>query len=202
MLAADNIRIELEDGTRQWTTIASVDSATQITVDTALTSAAASGATVYTYTTKMQRPLQILSARRENSTSQEVILNESTREDYFRLVNKGLQGEPTSYFYDPGTRDTSNLYLWTTSNSVKKTINITYRRAIQDFTTNTDNPDFPVEWYDAVIHNLAVRLAPAFRVSSNDNQDVRSMAAYLYRQVKYNNQERTPVSFVACEEDC
>lgn len=41
MTAADRIGIELDDGTRQWTTIVSVDSSIQITVTAALTGAAA-----------------------------------------------------------------------------------------------------------------------------------------------------------------
>jgi len=53
MTAADRVGIELSDNTRQWTTIVSVDSSTQITVNTALTSAASSGATVIAYTNKI-----------------------------------------------------------------------------------------------------------------------------------------------------
>src|SRR5690349_18697247 len=43
MTIADNIGIKLDDSTRQWTTIVSIDSATQITVTDALTSSAGQG---------------------------------------------------------------------------------------------------------------------------------------------------------------
>src|SRR5690349_8999217 len=64
MTIADNIGIKLDDSTRQWTTIVSIDSATQITVTDALTSSAGQGNSVIVYTNKIaDKPLRILDMR-------------------------------------------------------------------------------------------------------------------------------------------
>jgi hypothetical protein len=193
MTAGDNIGIELDDDTRQWTTIVSVDSATELTVTAALTGAAASGNTVYTYTTGMNRPLRIMSARRQDENGTEKPMIVISRQEYFDLVNKGDSSDVSYVYYDADRRDTGTLYVWPTSDNVKDKIRITYTRTIEDFDSTSDNPDFPVEWYDALVYNLAMRLAPDFRVRSADIQDVQSMAMYLYRQVKAFAQENAPV---------
>lgn len=193
MTAADNIGIELDGGTRQWTTIVSVDSSTQVTITTALTGSAASGKTVYSYTTKMNRPLKIVHARREDKDNVEKPIIIFSRQEYFDLVNKDSSGDVSYIYYDADTRDTGTLYVWPTAVNVKSKLRVTYTRTLEDFDTATDNPDFPVEWYDAIVYNLAVRLAPDFRVRSSDIQDVQGMAAYLYRQVKANASESAPM---------
>src|SRR3990167_5617132 len=58
MTAADYIGIVLDDGTLHWTTVSSKTS-TEVTIASALASAAASGNAVFNYTTKIVRPLRI-----------------------------------------------------------------------------------------------------------------------------------------------
>ncbi|MEE9312072.1 MAG: hypothetical protein V3V10_06615, partial [Planctomycetota bacterium] len=50
MTALDTVGVELDDGTRHWTTIATVDSSLQITLTVGLPSAAKSGSTMFTFT--------------------------------------------------------------------------------------------------------------------------------------------------------
>ena len=64
MNAADQFGVEITDGTREWTTITSVDSSTQITVP-ALTGAVADNAYAVAYTTKINRPLLLLTSLTE-----------------------------------------------------------------------------------------------------------------------------------------
>ena len=59
MTAGDKIGIELTAGTRQWTTIKTVSSSTVVTLNDALTGAASDDGTVYTYTSRPQRPLKV-----------------------------------------------------------------------------------------------------------------------------------------------
>lgn len=63
MTASDVVLIEMDDGTVHSTTIASVDSATQITVTAATDDTAATGNAVFSFTSKLERPLKIVNAR-------------------------------------------------------------------------------------------------------------------------------------------
>jgi hypothetical protein len=161
MTAADNVGIELDDGTRQWTTIVSVDSSTQITVTASLTAAAASGNTVYTYTTKLNRPLDVIHVRVRNKSGTDIELERLGKQDYYRIADKNAGGLPSQYFYDP-QRDSGELYVWAVSTVVTNRLKITYRRDLEDFDSAADNPDIPQEWMEALIYNLAVRIAPKF----------------------------------------
>ena len=164
MTAADNVGIVLNDGTRQWTTIASVDSSTQITVDDALTDDAASGATVVAYTNKISdRPLRILDARRvqlddSKIASQMGIIDYS---EYFNLPLKTTDGQPVNFFYDKQL-DAGQLYLFPRPDDVNTLIEFTYHESIEDVDTGTDSMDFPTEWTLPLIYGLAAELMIAY----------------------------------------
>lgn len=164
MTAADNIGIELDDGSRQWTTIVSVDSSTQITVTTALTGAAASGNTVIAYTNKISdRPLRILDARTidiendKNSVSMENI----GYDQYFNIPVKVTDGRPLNFYYDK-LLDSGVLYLFPRPNNVNELIEFTYHEALEDVDSATDSLDFPTEWTLPLIYGLATELCVAF----------------------------------------
>lgn len=160
MAVNDNIGIELDNDTIQWTTISSISS-NDVTVATALTSAAASGNFVYTYTTKLERPLDISQMRRVNADDTETVLYRLGREKYFSLSDKTTESSVTSWFYDPQLT-TGKLYLYPEPSNMQERFQFTYLRSIEDFDAGTNDPDFPQEWFEALIWNLAARLAPAF----------------------------------------
>lgn len=157
---ADTIGIVLDDDTIHWTTIASSVTDDTVTVDTGLASAAASGNKVFAYTNAIERPLQIISARRLLS-GQELSMFPWTRQEYFDQPNKTSAGTSTQYFYDPQLT-TGKLYLWQPPDTVDQMINITYKRTIEDFDADGNNPDFPQEWLEALGYNLAIRMAPQY----------------------------------------
>jgi hypothetical protein len=161
MTAADYVGIELSSGTRQWTTIVSVDSSTQITVTAALTSAAASGATVVAYTTKIaDRPLRILDARIVDigTTQNTAISMENIGfDEYFGIPVKSTDGRPLNYYYDK-MLDAGVAYLFPRPNDVNFVMEFTYHEAIEDVNSSTDSLDFPTEWTEALTLGLAARL--------------------------------------------
>lgn len=166
MTASDLVGIELADGTMQWTTIAGVTDSDTFTIPgPGLTGAAADGGKVYSFTTKIARPLRILNARRVADGS-ETELMPLSRQEYFALPQKASTGAPTQYFYDPQL-NFGKLYLWPTSDNAVDLVKFTYERPIEDFVSTADNPDFPVEWVEALIYGLAVRLYPEY---GNDPQ--------------------------------
>jgi hypothetical protein len=164
MTAADNIGIELDNGTRQWTTIVSVDSATQVTITTALTSAAAAGNTVVTYTNKISdRPLRILDMRRVQLNDQKIAthIEQIGYAEYFNIPLKTTDGAPCSFYYDK-LLGAGQLYLFPRPDDVNILIEFTYHEAIEDVDNGTDNMDFPTEWTLPLIYGLAAELMVAY----------------------------------------
>lgn len=176
MVAADNVGVELDDNTRHWTTIASVDSPTQITITAGLPSASKSGSTVFTFTSLIQRPQRILSCRRKTfADDNEIPVNSWSRQEYFNQVNKTSTGTVVNCYYSPQLDD-GRLYVWQTASSVNDFLRFTFERPIEDILIGDDNLDFPVEWLEAIIYNLAMRLADDYDVPVTKVQTVSAKA--------------------------
>jgi hypothetical protein len=158
MSVNDNIGIILDSGELQWTTISVIPNSTSVTVADALTDDASSGNNVYTYTTAIDRPLRILSCRRNSDDDQDTPMFNYAYEDYFNLPNKTSSGIPTTWTYNP-QRSTGILYIWPTPSDLTDKVNFTYLRSIQDLDQAINDPDFPQEWLEVITYQLAVRLS-------------------------------------------
>jgi len=157
MVALDNIGIELDDGTRQWTTIVSVDSPTGLTITDPLTAAAAIGLTVYTFTDFIDRPVRIHPLSRRVLNDTEIQVMDISRSEYFGQTLKNQEGTITQFYYDPQLVN-GRLYVWQAPSEVKTYLSFTFDRPIQIFDSNADMPDFPSEWFETIKYNLATRL--------------------------------------------
>lgn len=164
MAAADRAGIVLDDDTLHWTTIVTVDSSIQITITTALASAAASGNKLYTYTNDLARPLRIIDVRRRDETSdQDTPIIVQSHEEYFRLPNKTNEGETNIVYYHPEHRNgRGTVYLWPVPETVDRTIRMSCVLPLQDFDASGNNADLPTEWLDTIVWNLAKRLLPSY----------------------------------------
>ena len=164
MSASDQVLIELDDGSRDDTTIVSVDSSTQITVTAALSSAASEDNYIYAYTAatdEIKHPEQIMNVRLRENGGNEIPMRTYSREEYMRLVDKDTEGRPYVYFYDKQLTNRV-LYLYPEPNSIQVRIMFDYLKTLDDIDATTDNLHFPDEWLEALTYNLAVRLAPAY----------------------------------------
>lgn len=191
MTASDYIGIELTDGTMQWTTISTiVDSNTLTIPGPGLTGAASDDGVVYTFTTKMNRPLRILDARRVVEGN-ETPISMVSRKEYFDLPEKDSTGSAVLAFYDPQLT-TGKFYIWPTSDNPVDLIKITYERPIEDFVTTANNPDFPIEWAEALTYGLAVRLYPEY---GNDAQRFQQLKAeaneYLMSIISFDSEQES-----------
>ncbi len=198
MTAADKCGVVLDDDTMQWTTIASVDSSTQITVDDALTGAAASGNKLYAYTNDLARPLRIVDVRRRDETSDQdtpIILN--SHEEYQRLPNKTNEGETNIVYYHPEHRNgRGTIYLWPVPNTVDRTIRLSCMLPLQDFDASGNNADLPTEWLDTIVWNLAKRLLPSYGASGHlSAQDIKAGATIMLNEMIQWDQEPESVYF-------
>lgn len=196
--AADYIGIELDSGSWHFTTVSSKDSTTA-TVASALPSAAASGNRVISYTTKLVRPLAILSARRYNFDSDiDIPLTLLDRVDYQEQPNKLSEGPPNSLFYDRrgGTNTLGRLHVWPTPGDIVDAIKFTFARPIQDFDAATNDADLPQEWIRALIWNLAVEMAPEYELPEAKIQRLERQAERYLAEVQWWEGEGTGVQFM------
>jgi hypothetical protein len=191
MTANDYIGIELDDGTRQWTTISTVDSSTQVTVAAALTGAAASGNTVVSYTSKINRPLKIYNARRFHLVDlTEVPIMDDRYEVYKDINKKSTSGSTTRVMYDKQLT-TGVLYVWPVADAVKEVIKFTYLDPIEDFDSDSDNADFPQEWQLPIIYGLAYHLSIKFK--QPDAGRFEKEAEKLKEILKRHDNEESPL---------
>jgi hypothetical protein len=113
------------------------------------------------------KPGRVLSVRRYDGTN-EIPLNEMSRQEYFDQPNKtSSPSTPVSWYYDPQST-TGTLYLWpapATTPASLYTLNLTYLRRIQDMVSSSDDLDMPQEWLQAIVWNLANDLETEYPVN-------------------------------------
>lgn len=188
MTAGDYIGVELDDGTRQWTTISTVTNGTTLQLGAALTDDVAVNNTVFTYTDKSLWPLSIYSVRSHSYSSDIETSVRAEDRTYFRnLADKTLTSPTASYFYDRGNQQLGTLSIYPILDNVQDYLKITYERVIQDIDSISDDIDFPSEWYDAIIYNTALSLAPALRIKQSD--DLKMLAAQSLQDARRTNTE-------------
>lgn len=156
---ADQFGVRLDDGTINFSTVNQV-ATTFVVVETGLVSAAASGNICYFYTTRIGKALRIPDARRKQ-TDQEIQMIQMGRNDYLDLPNKDNQGTPVQFYYDP-KQNTGDLFLWPSPAKDETLINFTYYKPLRVFDDSDDQAEFPDEWIEALVLNLAKRLFPVF----------------------------------------
>lgn len=202
MADADQIGIELDDGSMHWTTISSGGGTTTPVIVSALPSAAAAGNRVYAYTAssdRVQRPLRIVEANVMN-----VVSNVSwgidivTRDEYFKLGGRTAEGVINQIYYEPTlgavTADPSSstnwygtIFFYPRFVDGKCVVEFTYHRAYQDFDAAGDTPDFPQEFYLALMLELAALLAPKFGIEDAERK-VLHAEAKMYREEALSSQ--------------
>ena len=166
MAVADNIGILMDDNTIHWDTIAAggITDSDTVVITTGLDAAAAIDNKVYHYTSKIQRPLRIMNLLRRDSSGIDTPIFLISDDEYQNLSLKTSSGSVNEAYYNP-TRDTNGeLHVWVTSSSVKDTIFVVYQRPFEDFDAAADNPDFPVEWFRALVYGLAYDLASDYGI--------------------------------------
>lgn len=190
----DYLGVELDDGTLQWTTVSGAPTGGAITAAASLDGAASSGNAVFAYTTKLQRPLRVLSARRHSIDGDDVPIHVWSREDYMDLSTKGSEGAPVQVAYSPQLGE-GVMYVWPTADDVTDVINFTFTRQLQDFDATDNTPDLPQEWLLALTYNLAVLMAPKFGLPMQDRAWLKREAEQYKAQAEEFDQEWAPVFF-------
>lgn len=159
--AGDLIGIELDSGSLYWDIISNVVDSDTVDLTGTLPSAASSSKLVYIYTTPLDQPFNVLSAVRSDRDETDIEVSYNSYEQYFNLPSKDSLSTPVIYNYDR-QRDSAVIRVWPTPADVSTSLKITILRKIQDFDIGTNTPDFPQEWQEALVLNLAVKVSGLF----------------------------------------
>jgi hypothetical protein len=105
-----------------------------------------------------------------------------SKQEYNILGSKASTGTSNSVYLDPRV-NTSTLYVYLTPEAFTATtyqMHLVVQRMMSDITTGSATPDFPMEWMQALVWNLADQLAIEYSVPNNHRQEIM-MKAEGYR---------------------
>ncbi len=191
----DRIGIEMDDGSRFWDSIVTVDSSTQVTINNGVPSGSAINNTVYTYGTAIARPMRLLQGRfAETVTASEIPVRQWSRDEYFDQPDKDSSGTVVNWYYTPKLTN-GELYVWQVANSINQVLRLTYVDVI-DIPTDTDDPlDFPSEWYMPLKWAIAAELGPSYGIADNRQLILEQKAFTTLESVLGFDVERESMSF-------
>jgi len=195
MTAADNIGIKMTSNTIHWDTIDSVDSSTQVSLTTGMAGAAANGKKVYAYTTKAERPIKILSAFRRDKNNIDNEIDIIGEDDYRLQANKTSDGPPIEIWYQP-TLTTGTLYVWPDDGGANwDKILMSAQFYPDDFDTAANNPQFPIEWGNALVWNLAAELSSEYGLPEREQGRLWQIAEHKLNELLAFDVENASVEF-------
>lgn len=187
------IGIELSDSTMQWTTINGAPSGTTITLTAALTGAVSSGAQVYVYQTKLQRPLRIVDVYlKDIPSATEHRINLVSKSDYLALGSHTDASLPNQITYDPQL-DNGTLSVYPRFLTGDYVVQIRFHRPFEDFVSGTDTPDFPQEYYLGLMLSLASLLAPKNGIPLDERRTLYGEAKDFWDQALSNGTEDSSI---------
>lgn len=186
----DFIGIELDDNSLYWSTVQTVVNPTSVTIAGSLPSAASENNIVYTYTTRLDEPFNVMSGLRSNQSETDLQMTYFSYQEYFTLNNKSALGNPISYNYDRQLGK-GIISVWPVPENVEYLMKIVMTRKLENFVTNANTPDFPQEWHEALVNNLAVKLALPFgKTGGQKFQDLKAIAKEsLDAALTFNSEE-------------
>lgn len=206
MSVNDNIGIVLNDRSLFWTTIIAINDADNaILLAAGLPIASTQGFLVYTYSTTITKPMKILEYARvasgfdsgQYSTLVEVPVSSQAYMDYKALSTKTSNASHiTQFMYNPYV-DYGNLYVFPRPSDCSYRLNFTYERRLADIIDASDNFDFPSEWEEAIVYQLAMRLARPFGRAAA-LQDIAPMADIAYTKALQWDSEKDYLDISPC----
>jgi len=204
MTAGDTIGIELDKAVSdkstndlQWNTVAAVSAtdSTYVRLSAALAGSATSGAQVYSYTNRMDRPLRIVDGRTFAQDSlNDAPMTPIAKWRYNNISLKGSTGRPTNYFYDPQL-NMGEFFSWPVVSSIDFLYKITVQKSVDQFSSASAAADFPSEWINALTYGLAVELAPKFGVYGQELLDLKAIRDEKVDDLLNFDVEISPIMF-------
>lgn len=129
------------------------------------------------------KPLRVIQALYTVSGSIPVPMNVYNRYDFFDLPQStSIEGNPVNLYYQP-LNTTGTIRLWPTPSNSTTTVTIHYQSMYEDMDSASDDFDFPSEWIQALIYNLAWSLAPEYGIPPTDRNILMKEAEYWHQYV-------------------
>jgi hypothetical protein len=134
------------------------------------------------------RPLKAIQAFYRNvsvSPNIDVPLQLLSKQEYLMLGSKGSTGVTNSIFYDVKALQ-GILYVYLTPDTYTATnlqVHMVAQMPLNDVSAATDVPDFPNEWMNTLVWNLADQLAIEYGVPMNYRQEIAQRAAAYKSQL-------------------
>lgn len=125
------------------------------------------------------KPLRVIQAFYTPEDGTNTPMNVYNRYDFNQLPVSGAEGEPVNLYYQP-LRTTGTIKLWPTPNNSTTEITIHYQTPYEDMDSASDDFDFPSEWMQAIIYNLAWALAPEYGIPPTDRGLIMKEAEYWH----------------------
>lgn len=168
--SGSRIGIEMDDNTRFWTHVFSVDSATECEISAGLPSSAASNNSIFFFEDQIDRPLRIMNGRYQDKISvSEIPCYQWSREEYMDQTDKNSTGTVVNYYLSRQLNELE-LYVWQVASSVKNVFRFTYISPALVYSENTDILDFPSEYYMALKWAIAAEIGPQYGLPDNKQQ--------------------------------
>lgn len=168
MTIGDFVGVELSTNVRQWTTIANISVGVSITLTDPLTAAVNSGATIYAYTAKIDRPVRVISARgATEQVGSEQDLRQETRESYYKIVNKtDLSSDVNSWYYSPQLTN-GKFLVWQAPRNCTQLIRFTFVKPQYVNQDQSEDVLIPAEWLLAFKWAVAYELGVTYAIDPN-----------------------------------
>lgn len=142
-------------------------------------------------------PLHLLQAIRLDANASTRIDMDIIANSNFNRLPSNSSGVPIQITYQP-KMNMGVVQLWPTPDNYSATnvtIQLTYLRPLEYFSSSTDTADFPEEWVSAIIYNLAVRLAPEYGIPLQDRSLLIKEAETYLKTAEDNSFEDGSIFF-------
>lgn len=144
-------------------------------------------------TVNTNKPVRIIQAFIRNTSSNvDTPLRIETLYDYNRLSNKSATGRPIQLSYLP-QRTFGDIFIYPTpdaSIASSNQIYIRFQSPFEDFDSAANEPDFPQEWFQALIYGLAYSIAPEYGVPIEERNALRNdMIMFKTEALSSNSEE-------------
>ena len=179
-------------GVIHWTTINGAPSGNDVTLTDVTTYDAASGNTVYVYSTKVQPPLHILTHFYRNENGDDWPIGKLSLGKYDSIPDKDEQGTPGGFYYEKQLNE-GVFYFDTTAEDARDQVRLTVHYPAQDMDSTSDNLDFPDVWLRPLGYMLGIDLAPEYDVPVS--QELYTLAADAAKIARDSDPETCELDF-------
>lgn len=169
------VGIMLASGARFWTTISSI-AGTTVNLGAALPADLISGAYVFAYSAKAQRPLKILQCNRIDPQGRSTTVTPVMRYDYQTYPNRTALGTVNTIYYNQRRRSIGEIEVYPTPSVSLDVLEVDVHEPFTLMDGSTNEFDFPEEWMLAITYNLAFLLSDGFGVDADTSAKIKEKA--------------------------